>query len=89
MLKVRVRKVIASYKFKLYPNKEIEKRLEEQLEICRWLYNRLLEEINNARKEGRKITQKDTQALIVKLKKENPELKGVHSKVLQMVNYQL
>ena len=81
--------MIASYKFKLYPNKEIEKRLEEQLEICRWLYNRLLEEINNARKEGRKITQKDTQALIVRLKEENPELKNVYSKVLQMVNYQL
>ena len=89
MLKVRVREVIASYKFRLYPNKEIEKKLEEQLEICRWLYNRLLEEVNKAREEGRKITQKDTQALIVKLKEENPELKKVYSKVLQMVNYQL
>jgi len=81
--------ILRSYKFRLYPNKEVEKKLEEQLEICRWLYNRLLEEINNARKEGRKITQKDTQALIVKLKEENPELKKVYSKVLQMVNYQL
>ncbi|MCD6370722.1 MAG: transposase [Thermoplasmata archaeon] len=81
--------MMLSYKFRLYPNKEIEKKLEEQLEICRWLYNRLLEEINNARKEGRKITQRDTQALIVKLKEENPELKKVYSKVLQMVNYQL
>ena len=41
---------MVSYKFRLYPNKEIERRLEEQLEICRWLYNRLLEEINKARK---------------------------------------
>jgi len=81
--------ILKSYKFRLYPNKEIEKKLEEQLEICRWLYNRLLEEVNKAREEGRKITQKDTQALIVKLKEENPELKKVYSKVLQMVNYQL
>ena len=36
-----------------------------------------------------KIKQKDTQALIVKLKLEKPELKKVYSKVLQMVNYQL
>jgi len=81
--------ILKSYKFRLYPNKKIEKKLEEQLEICRWLYNRLLEEVNKAREEGRKITQKDTQALIVKLKEENPELKKVYSKVLQMVNYQL
>jgi len=80
---------LRSYKFRLYPNKEVEKKLEEDLEICRWLYNRLLEEINNAREEGRKITQKDTQSLIVKLKEENPELNKVYSKVLQMVNYQL
>ncbi len=53
------------------------------------LYNRLIEEINNASKEGRKIGPKDTQALIVKFKEENPELKKVYSKVLQMVNYQL
>jgi len=38
--------ILRSYKFRLYPNKEIEKKLEEQLEICRWLYNKLLEEIN-------------------------------------------
>ena len=81
--------VLRSYKFRLYPNKEVERKLEEQMEICRWLYNSLLEEIEKARKEGRKITQKDTQALIVKLKEENPELKKVYSKVLQMVNYQL
>ncbi|MDP8011921.1 MAG: hypothetical protein RAK23_03800 [Thermoplasmata archaeon] len=53
------------------------------------LYNRLIEEINNASKEERKIGPKDTQALIVKFKEENPELKKVYSKVLQMVNYQL
>ena len=81
--------MLRSHKFRLYPNKEHERRLEEQLEISRWLYNRLLEEIEKARKEGRKITQKDTQALIVKLKEEYTELKKVYSKVLQMVNHQL
>jgi len=81
--------MLRSYKFRIYPNKEVERKLEENLEISRWLYNRLLEEINNARKEGRNITQRDTQALIVKLKEEYPELKKVYSKVLQMVNYQL
>jgi len=63
--------------------------LYQQLNLCRWLYNRLLEELNKAKTEGQKLSQKDTQALIVKLKKEKPELEKVHSKVLQMVNYQL
>ncbi|USH00850.1 transposase [Thermococcus argininiproducens] len=78
-----------SYKFRIYPSKTIEAKLNEQLELCRWLYNRLLEEVNKARREGRKITWRDTQALIVKIKQEKPELKNVYSKVLQMVNHQL
>ena len=45
--------------------------------------------MNKARRDGRKITRRDTQALIVKLKQEKPELKKVYSKVLQMVDYQL
>jgi putative transposase len=81
--------MLISYKFRIYPSKTVEAKLNEQLEICRWLYNKLLEEVNKARKEGRKIMWKDTQALIVKLKQEKPELKNVYSKVLQMVNYQL
>ena len=78
-----------SQKFRLYPSKTVEKRLEENLELCRWLYNRLLEELNKAKAEERRLTQKDTQALIVKMKREKPELNMVYSKVLQMVNYQL
>lgn len=78
-----------SQKFRLYPSKTMENRLEENLELCRWLYNRLLEELNKAKTEGRKLTQRDTQALIVGLKLEKPELNVVYSKVLQMVNYQL
>ncbi len=81
--------MLLSYKFRIYPSKTVQATLLEQLELCRWLYNHLLEELNRARKESTKITQKDTQALIVKLKQEKPELNKVYSKVLQMVNYQL
>ena len=81
--------MLVSYKFRIYPSKIVQKILNEQLELCRWLYNRLLEEVNRTRKESRKIIWKDTQALIVKLKREKPELSKVYSKVLQMVNYQL
>ena len=81
--------MLRNYKFRLYPNTKTEKILEEHLEISRWLYNRLLEQINNARENNMKITQRDTQALIVKLKKEEPEFQKLHSKVSQMINYQL
>ncbi|MCS4540713.1 MAG: transposase, partial [Euryarchaeota archaeon] len=78
-----------SYKFRIYPSKTIKQKLVEQLELCRWLYNRLLEELEKAKKEERELKPIETQALIVKLKEEKPGLKTVYSKVLQMVNYQL
>jgi len=78
-----------SFKFRMYPSKTIHAKLNEHLELCRWLYNRLLGELNTAKVEGRKITQLETQAMIVRLKEEKLDLKDVYSKVLQMVNYQL
>jgi len=80
---------VFSARFRLYPSRRVEEALFQQLDLCRWLYNRLLEELCRAKTEGRRLSQKDTQALIVELKKENPELRLVYSKVLQMVNYQL
>lgn len=74
-----------SYHFRIYPSKAVQQRFAEQLKICRWLYNRLLEEINKANK----VSKRQTQALIAKLKEEKPVLKLVYSKVLQMVNYQI
>ena len=83
-------KTMLSYKFRIYPSKTLQQILNEQIELCKWLYNRLLSELNKAKDECRKLKPKDTQALIVKLKQEeNPELNKVYAKVLQMVNYQL
>ena len=79
-----------SYRFRLYPSKTCERELNKQMELCRWLYNRLLSELNLAREKGVKLKRGDTQALIVDLKRhEKPDLNEVHSKVLQMVNHQL
>ncbi|MEM2897403.1 MAG: transposase, partial [Candidatus Bathyarchaeia archaeon] len=87
--RIGIERNMLSHKFRIYPSKATQQALNEHLELCRWLYNRLLEELSRAREENRKITQRDTQALIVKLKEENPKLKQVYSKVLQMINYQL
>ncbi|MFP3908768.1 MAG: helix-turn-helix domain-containing protein [Archaeoglobaceae archaeon] len=78
-----------SYRFRIYPSKATVLNLNRQFELCRWLYNRLLEELNWARDNDQRLTMTGTQALLPRLKGEWPELKTVHSKPLQMVNYQL
>jgi len=78
--------MIITYKFRLYPTEDQEKRMLETLEICRQVYNYFLSKI----KESNKIPSRlELQAELPKLKKEKPELKEVYSKVLQMVLYQL
>ena len=81
--------MIVSYKYRAYPDATTEGRLNTALDTCRWLYNKLLEECNAAKENGSSPTMRGMQARIVMLKEENPFLKGVYSKVLQMVNYTL
>ncbi len=81
--------MIVSYKYRAYPDAITEGRLNTTLDTCRWLYNKLLEECHTARENGSTPTMRGTQARIVTLKDENPTLKDVYSKVLQMVNYTL
>ena len=78
-----------NYKFRLHPAKVVEIELNRQLELCRLTYNRLLQELNEAKEVGIKLKRTDTQRLLVRLKEDNPELKNVYSKTLQMVNQQL
>jgi putative transposase len=75
-----------SYKYRIYPDKETEHKLDDALDACRWLYNRLLEEISTSKKKGIQLGNVDTQNMIPSLKLEMPELRNVYSKALQMVN---
>ncbi|MHB8119377.1 MAG: RNA-guided endonuclease InsQ/TnpB family protein [Methanothrix sp.] len=76
-----------SYKCPIFPNKITQWKLAESLDACRWLYNRLLKDLNDAKEKGIKLKIYDTQNMIPSLKLENPKLNLVYSKVLQMVNY--
>lgn len=69
-----------NYKFRLYPNKVVEVGLNRQLDLCRWTYNKLLEELNDAKDMGIRLKRNDTQRLLVKLKEAHPELKEVYVK---------
>jgi putative transposase len=81
--------MMISYKYPIFPDNITAWKLSENLDACRWLYNRLLEDLNGAKEKGIKLKTYDTQNMIPYLKLENPKLNLVYSKVLQMVNYTL
>jgi putative transposase len=75
-----------TFKYRLYPNKQQQRLLDQHLEECRWLYNHLLAERRDAweqRQESRRLY--DQQARLPTLKVERPSLASVHSQVLQNV----
>lgn len=73
------------YRFQLKPNKKQQELLERTLELCRFTYNKLLEKLNNQEK----IDRNKIQHYIIELKNQYPELKTVHSKILQYECYRL
>ena len=79
-----------TFQYRLYPTKQQIRLLDSQLEECRWLYNRFLDERKQAweeRQEG--IPLYDQQAELPALKVERPSLKVVHSQVAQNVAVRL
>ncbi len=75
-----------TFKYRLYPNKQQQRLLEQQLEECRWLYNELLAARRDAweqRQESLRLY--DQQATLPALKVVRPTLAGVQSQVLQHV----
>ena len=75
-----------TFKYRLYPNRQQQRLLEQQLEECRWLYNELLAARRDAweqRQESLRLY--DQQATLPALKAERPALAGVQSQVLQNV----
>jgi len=41
--------MMISYKYPIFPNKITQWKLAENLDACRWLYNRLLQDLNEAK----------------------------------------
>ncbi len=79
-----------TFKYRLYPNKQQQRLLGQQLEECRWLYNQLLAERRNAweqRQESLRLS--DQQAILPALKADRPTLVGVQSQVLRNVAMRL
>jgi putative transposase len=74
-----------TYKFRLNPNREQLKKLQDTLDACRWVYNKMVEKINN---EGF-YARNDLCYFLMELKESERWLYLHHSKTLQMVAVQV
>jgi putative transposase len=72
-----------TFKYRLYPNKQQQRLLEQQLEECRWLYNELMAARRDAweQRQG-SLRLYDQQATLPLLKAARPTLAVVQSQVL-------
>ena len=78
--------MLKTYKYRLYPNKEQQRKLNETLWLCSLVYNRCLAERREAWKnERRSLTAYDQIKQLPAWKKEGPRLNQVYSQVLQDV----
>jgi len=75
-----------TYKYRIYPTKAQETQLDQQLELCRWVYNKTLEMRKNSyEQDGVSLSYYDTKKMLPLWKADKPDLKRVHSMVLQDV----
>ncbi|MDP4108292.1 MAG: transposase, partial [Bacillota bacterium] len=74
------------FRYRIYPTKSQITKLNETLELCRWVYNETLALRKNAwESEQKKIGYYESKKMIPIWKKDKPELKTVHSHTLQDV----
>ena len=77
---------VLCYKFRLYPSKAQETTLNETLAVCRLVYNSMVHERTVVHERGEKPPTFYTQVpALARWKTDHPELKTVHSQVLQNV----
>jgi len=77
--------MIKTYTYKIKPDKALERKFEEQLSVCRYVYNLGIEVREESFKKGIKINYFDLSKQLTDAKKEHAWLKQVHSQTLQAV----
>jgi len=79
-----------TYKFRIFPSRTVAKKLEKTLDACRFLYNSELEYEKQAYFFNKEFVSKvELNNLIPSWKAVNPDMKKVHSQVLQNVSDRL
>jgi len=73
-----------NYKFRLYPNDSQEYNLQNNLAVCRWVYNKFVEYSKNGF-----VSRNDYNYYLTELKQQESWLYNYHSKMLQSVSTQI
>ena len=71
-------------KFRLYPDQHQWKKIHNTLDVCRWVYNKMVEQT-----QKRFIMRNDLNYFLTELKEQEPWLYSYHSKMLQMISTQI
>ena len=73
-------------RYRIYPTKSQISKMVDTLELCRRTYNETLAVRKNAyEQDGKSVSYYETKKLLPQWKEEKPDLKQVHSQVLQEV----
>jgi putative transposase len=73
-------------RYRIYPTKSQLSKMVDTLELCRRTYNETLAVRKNAyEQDGKSVSYYETKKLLPQWKEETPDLKQVHSQVLQEV----
>jgi len=74
------------FRYRLRPTKSQIAKLNEQIELCRWTYNETLAlRKNTFEQEGKSVSYFESKRMLPIWKESKPELRSVHSQVLQDV----
>ena len=73
-----------NYKFRLHPNDSQEKKLQNNLVVCRWVYNKFVEYAQKGF-----VSRNDCNYYLIELKQQKRWLYDYHSKMLQAVSAQI
>jgi len=73
-----------TYKFRLYPNIEQTKKLQNNLDVCKWVYNKMIDYSKN-----KHVSRNDLNYFLTELKEQESWLYSYHSKMLQMISTQI
>jgi len=76
--------ITRNYKFRLYPTILQQNKLQNNISVCRWVYNRFVKIAQN-----NFVSRNDLNYFLTELKQSEPWLYNYHSKMLQMVSTQL
>lgn len=82
--KYRNTNILRNYKFRLYPTRQQESRLQNNLNVCKWVYNKFIEQAQKSF-----LSRNDMNYILTELKQREPWLYDYHSKMLQSVSTQL